>query len=93
LGPRFFADTNGTCREEFRDKCAEDGRPLRSPGAFHFELTHRPSVLIISQDSMAGSDAARRVGAFLAGLLQPDRLTAGHVRPHDLKHFPALKAA
>jgi hypothetical protein len=90
LGPRFFADTNGTCRANVRETDSVGSERLVSPGEFEFELSGRPSILIISKDYIHGPDASRNMGAFLAGLLQPERQSASE-RP--VMEFEKLKAA
>jgi hypothetical protein len=85
-GPRLFADTNGQyhdeavrcldcfCDEAASSSSAED--PI-TPGRFEFELTRRPSVLILSMEDHAASRRAQHIGLFLARLMEGSAVRTG----------------
>lgn len=90
LGPRIIADTNGRYFEEFVER--ED---LLAPGSFEFEISERPSVLIFSNESVAGNERNQHVGTFLAGLMpQSANPNSKFVRPlRSLESATSLVAA
>jgi hypothetical protein len=87
-GPKIIADTNGRYTDEPL-RLAEtmeraDAEQLIAPGWFEFQLSHHPSVLILSIDG-AKTQHQKQVGAFLAGLLQNEI----RVRPETVDHAVA----
>jgi hypothetical protein len=75
LGPKIVADTNGQYYDEpvrspegLAD-CNHDSPSLVVPGTFEFDLSHHPSILILSTDGGADRLHVHKVGMFLAGLL------------------------
>ena len=80
-GPKVIADTNGRYQDETRQSfdsvadqqiaSASSENPV-TPGTFEFDLSDRPSVLILSMESDAKTQHAQHVGAFLAGLMRSD---------------------
>ncbi len=80
-GPKVIADTNGEYHNEptrfiesSRDQetASASSENLVTPGAFEFELSSCPSVLIFSMEGDAKTQHAQQVGAFLAGLMRSD---------------------
>jgi hypothetical protein len=78
-GPKVVADTNGLYHDEpvrsvdcFCEQAAASAasEDLVTPGRFEFELSNRPSVLILSMEGSASTQRAQHVGVFLAGLMQ-----------------------
>jgi hypothetical protein len=73
-GPRIIADTNGKYHDQPRqsfnvaDEETASGlwKNLVAPGTFEFDLSNRPSVLILSAENQRD----QHVGAFLAGLMR-----------------------
>jgi hypothetical protein len=72
-GPKIIADTNGS----YRGQAAQTAEGilgssglgnLAAPGAFEFELSERPSVVIFRNEDH-DSKSSRFIGTFLAGLL------------------------
>jgi hypothetical protein len=78
-GPKVIADTNGRyhdeevrsldCLCEQATACASS-QDLITPGSFEFELSNRPSVLIISLERDGNAHRNQHIGVFLAGLMQ-----------------------
>jgi hypothetical protein len=78
-GLKVVADTNGLYRDEpvrsfdcFCERAAASAssEDLITPGSFEFELSTRPSVLILSIEGLANAHRDQHVGVFLAGLMQ-----------------------
>jgi len=72
-GPKVIADTNGCYRSEpaiKEDRASEslNQENFIAPGTFEFELSKRPSVLILIDESYQRR-ASLHIGTFLAGLL------------------------
>ena len=79
-GPRIIADTNGRYYDEparFAQgkTIAFSSDNLVAPGTFDFQLSNRPSVLIISTDAAAKTQRSQNVGVFLAGLMPKSDFT------------------
>jgi hypothetical protein len=79
LGPQIIADSNG----RYIDKPARSTPSINSgnlvaPGSFEFELSCRPSVLIISKDAVTGMQRNHGMGVFLAGLLPRNCSSKNH---------------
>jgi hypothetical protein len=74
-GPKIIADTNGRYSDEpvrSPEAIASAIRAssgLTAPGVFEFELSNRPSVLILSTDGAVKSQRNQYVGQFLASLM------------------------
>jgi hypothetical protein len=72
-GPKVIADTNGCYRSEpaIKEGRASDSlnqENLTAPGTFEFELSKRPSVLILTNEDYQKRGSSH-IGTFLAGLL------------------------
>jgi hypothetical protein len=85
-GPRLFADTNGQYHDEavrsldcFCDEAAssDSAEDLITPGRFEFELSRRPSVLILSMEDHAVFRRAQHIGLFLARLMEGSAVRTG----------------
>jgi hypothetical protein len=85
-GPKVLADTNGRYHDEparlfdYVFPAAEDStseQELITPGRFEFELSRRPSVLILSMESPGVSRGDQHIGRFLAGLMEGSAVRAG----------------
>jgi hypothetical protein len=88
-GPRIIADTNGSYYDEPArfaqgNTIAFSSDNLVAPGTFDFQLSNRPSVLIISRDGAAKTHGSRNVGAFLAGLIPKSDFT-----PQEREVYPS----
>jgi hypothetical protein len=74
-GPKIIADTNGQCIDEplrlGQEASRRDNDGLIAPGRFEFELSHHPSVLILSSAGRAKTQSQQLVGEFLASLMRP----------------------
>jgi hypothetical protein len=104
-GPKIIADTNGRYHDEARrsfDSVADQQIASASsenpvtPGTFEFDLSDRPSVLILSMEGDAKTQYAQHVGAFLAGLVRsdiPSRTDLVDTRRSDVKTGAQLVAA
>jgi hypothetical protein len=69
LGPTISADTNGAYDDDFQQIARETKEELVSPGTFQFDLSDRPSVLILGNDRVKPTRNGHLIGTFLAGLL------------------------
>jgi hypothetical protein len=74
---KIIADTNGRCTEPSRTIKSDGEQSSTAPSAFVFNLGRRPSLLLLSAQLPTNGAPDPLIGAFLAGLVNPEHEERG----------------
>jgi hypothetical protein len=96
-GPKIVADTNAEYYDEsLRTLAPADLKnasatsdALIAPGRFEFDLTNRPSILIISSQGRVQTERDQYIGAFLASLARSGQFESNDISRRECDSSPA----